>query len=275
MIGSALDVVLVADLADDLLEHVLDGHQAGGAAVLVDDDRHLHLPALHLLEQLGHALALGHEVRRPHQRRHRIGVAPPARQHQQVLDEDDADDVVEVVAVDRDARVLLLAEQRAQLAERRVGADRDDVGPRRHDLADHVSVKSTIDCSSSRLSSLSSCSASRRLGWSSPAALAASAPSRRRGRSASRRAHRRPSSASGQRQQRARQRAERRQQDVEHPLGIARGRSASAAGARRPRRTRPARRAARRSTSASLHVAEPRDQHAGEHGRCRSACAPG
>ena len=35
----ALDVVLVGDLADDLLEDVLDRDQAGGAAVLVDDDR--------------------------------------------------------------------------------------------------------------------------------------------------------------------------------------------------------------------------------------------
>src|SRR5689334_22358328 len=36
-----LDVVLVADLADDLLEHVLDRHEPGGAAVLVHDDRGL------------------------------------------------------------------------------------------------------------------------------------------------------------------------------------------------------------------------------------------
>ena len=58
----ALDVVLVANLADDLLEQILDGHEPGGAAVLVDDDRHLRLPALHLLQQLRDALALRHEV---------------------------------------------------------------------------------------------------------------------------------------------------------------------------------------------------------------------
>jgi hypothetical protein len=47
--GSGLDqgllvvvvVVLVVDVADDLLEHVLDGDEAGDAAVLVDDDRHV------------------------------------------------------------------------------------------------------------------------------------------------------------------------------------------------------------------------------------------
>jgi hypothetical protein len=37
--GWRLAVVLVLDLADDLLEDVLDGDQPGGAAVLVDDDR--------------------------------------------------------------------------------------------------------------------------------------------------------------------------------------------------------------------------------------------
>src|SRR5512139_66817 len=36
-----LDVVFVVDLADDLLDHVLDGDQAGNAAVFVHRDRHV------------------------------------------------------------------------------------------------------------------------------------------------------------------------------------------------------------------------------------------
>ena len=40
-----LHVVLVGDLADDLLDDVLDRDQAGGAAVLVDDDRDVGLLA--------------------------------------------------------------------------------------------------------------------------------------------------------------------------------------------------------------------------------------
>ena len=106
----------------------------GGAAVLVHHDRHLRLPALHLLQQLRHALALGHEIRRPHQRRHRR--LRGRRQRDQVLDEDDPDDVVQVVAVDRHPRVLLFAEERAEILQRRIHADRDNVGTRRHDLAD-------------------------------------------------------------------------------------------------------------------------------------------
>src|SRR5262245_44810169 len=50
--GFTFDVVLVPNLADDLLQQVLDAHQPGGAAVLIDDDGHLRLASLHLLEQL-------------------------------------------------------------------------------------------------------------------------------------------------------------------------------------------------------------------------------
>src|SRR5579864_1670970 len=47
-----LDVVLVPDFPDDLLEQILDGDQAGGSAVFVDDDRALCLLTLELLQQL-------------------------------------------------------------------------------------------------------------------------------------------------------------------------------------------------------------------------------
>ena len=67
-----LDVVFVADLADDLLEKILDGDEAGGAAVFVDDDRHLDLPALELLQQLRHALGFGDERGRTRQRHDRL-----------------------------------------------------------------------------------------------------------------------------------------------------------------------------------------------------------
>ena len=46
--GDLVRVVLVCDLADDLLQHVLDGDQAGDCAVLVDEQRHVVAVALHL-----------------------------------------------------------------------------------------------------------------------------------------------------------------------------------------------------------------------------------
>ena len=44
-------VVLVGDLADELLDEVLEGHEARHAAVLVDDEADVHGVALHLLQQ--------------------------------------------------------------------------------------------------------------------------------------------------------------------------------------------------------------------------------
>ena len=60
-----LDVVLVLDLADDLLEQVLDRHEARRAAVLVEHDRDVDLAPLELVEQVVDRHRLGDEDRRP------------------------------------------------------------------------------------------------------------------------------------------------------------------------------------------------------------------
>ncbi len=61
--------------------------------------------------------------------------APLASDWIRIFDHDEAHDVVQVVGVDRQTRILLLTDQLTELVERRVRADRDDVGTRRHDLA--------------------------------------------------------------------------------------------------------------------------------------------
>src|SRR5262245_29525739 len=60
-----LDVVLIADVADDLLQHVFDGHQSGHAAILVDDYCHVMMAGAEFLEQHVEALALRNEHDRP------------------------------------------------------------------------------------------------------------------------------------------------------------------------------------------------------------------
>ena len=47
-----VDVVLVLDLADDLLDHVLDGDEPVDAAELVDDQRHVDARQAHLHQQV-------------------------------------------------------------------------------------------------------------------------------------------------------------------------------------------------------------------------------
>src|SRR5699024_102544 len=59
--GRLGSVVLVDDLPHDLLEDVLDRHQAGGSSVLVDDDGHVRPPSLHLAEQVTGRLGVRYE----------------------------------------------------------------------------------------------------------------------------------------------------------------------------------------------------------------------
>ena len=139
-----LDVVLVGDLPDDLLEQVLDGDQAGHAAVLVDDHRQVHRAGLHLAQQVVGRLALGNEHGCPHDVVHGSGqvlavlTGPQVLQvGGDVLEVRHPDHVVRVAAHDRDP-----AEARAQVQPH--GAlqagpllEDDHVGARHLDLAGH------------------------------------------------------------------------------------------------------------------------------------------
>ena len=61
-------VMLVLDLADDLLDDVLDRHQALGAAELVDDDGEVDALGAHPGEQVDDAHRFGDEQGVAHQR---------------------------------------------------------------------------------------------------------------------------------------------------------------------------------------------------------------
>ncbi len=130
-------VVLVLDLADDLLEEVLDGHQAGRPAVLVEDDREVDLPPLELVEQVVHAHRLGHEDRRAQDRaKGRPLGGGTLEERQQVLGVQDPDDLVDRLLVDRDPAVALIDERVDRLLERRTRRQRDHRDARDHDLVD-------------------------------------------------------------------------------------------------------------------------------------------
>ena len=113
-------VVLVLDLADDLLDQVLDGHQPVDAAELVDHHRHVDARLAHLHQQI--------EDR--HRRRARTAALRSSRRGepaspslgdrgQHVLDVDEADHVVERLAIDRQARVAAARSCSDDLGERR------------------------------------------------------------------------------------------------------------------------------------------------------------
>ena len=125
--GGGLDlVVLVFDFADDFLHDILDRHQAVGAAVFVDDHRHMQAGLAHFLEQRGNRHGFGHEQ----------DVAPDCVQVEgavlapmahDVADVDHADDVVQIAAIERHARMPLLLDRGDDLVEGRGNLDRRDV----------------------------------------------------------------------------------------------------------------------------------------------------
>ena len=59
-----LRIVLVVDLANDFLQDVLNGDQAGDTAVFVDHDRHMVVRGAEVLEQYVQVLRFGDENRR-------------------------------------------------------------------------------------------------------------------------------------------------------------------------------------------------------------------
>ena len=131
-------VVLIGDVADDGFDQILDGDETGDATVLVDDDAHMLLFALHLAEEFvdlfgfrnedGGALELGDGALRG------LGV----KDLQEVVGEGDAGDVIELAGVDGHAGVDVRFECGGEALERHGAFDGVDLGARGHDFADDL-----------------------------------------------------------------------------------------------------------------------------------------
>ena len=209
-----LAVVLVANLADEFLDHVLDRDEARGAAVLVDHHGELKAPLLELPQQVDDALGLRHERGRAHDLADRARPVRFSRCLDQVLHHDESDDVVEVLGVHRQARVLLLADEAPQIVDALPSAWIATMSGRGVMTSrTSVSPKSTTD-RSSRFSSPDS--RGRRLVGGRALAVrrrtVAAAPSRDIARGPA-------DDERGERAQDVGDRRERRQQQLEQPLG--------------------------------------------------------
>ncbi len=123
-------VELVLDLADDLLEQVLEGDDPVHDAVLVDDDRHVLLLAPEIGEERGEVLGLGDDEGRPGDRLEAHRRDPEVvHRREEIAHVQDADDLVERVPVHGVARVRRVDDGRERLLRRHVGRDRHDIGP--------------------------------------------------------------------------------------------------------------------------------------------------
>ena len=159
-VGPLVLVVLVLDLADDLLDDVLDRDHPVGAAVFVDHQRQMDAAGLHARQQVHRRHRRRHEQHLANElgggQRHRQidrleveiggrellaarlagGAHFRARRHErhQVADVDHADGVVEHLVIDHQPRMAGAGEHLHELAERDLLLDRDDVGARHHDV---------------------------------------------------------------------------------------------------------------------------------------------
>ena len=131
-------VVLVGDVAYDGFEEIFDGDEAGYAAVLVDDDAHVLLFALHLAEELGYFFGLGDEGGGALDLGDGAGVGFGVGDLEKVVGEGDAGDVVEGTGVDGDAGEGVFVDLGGELAEGEVAGDGEDLGARGHDLEDDL-----------------------------------------------------------------------------------------------------------------------------------------
>ena len=127
--------MLVFDVADDLLQHVLDGDQAGHAAVFVNHNGHVIVVGAELAQQHIQALGLGHEGGRAQQVLDVEAVAILLEdQRQQVLGQQDTHDVVMAFTDHRVARMRRVDHGREEFPWGLGRLDADHLRARDHDV---------------------------------------------------------------------------------------------------------------------------------------------
>src|SRR5579872_320620 len=146
----AFNVVLVADFTENLLQRVLERHQADDGSKLIHHQRHVRVALAKLVYQLADRLRLGHHQRLAHQspqleRTQRLALVhrdlPLHPDTHQVLIVDDADDFFPAVFVHRNARVLMLQHNVQDLIDTRVDRKRYEVVAWHHDFSNGISLQ--------------------------------------------------------------------------------------------------------------------------------------
>ena len=140
LVGFLLVVVLVVDVAYDFLDDVFHGDDAAGAAELVYDDGDVYLVLLKVAKQVVYHLGLGDEIRGT-DKGLPTEVGGLAEVRKQVLDVEDALDIVFVFAVDGDAAVVVVHDALEDLGEGGLDVEVYDVYAGGHDFACHLAAK--------------------------------------------------------------------------------------------------------------------------------------
>nr|BFF24683.1 hypothetical protein GCM10025732_26480 [Glycomyces mayteni] len=134
----AAPVVLVVDLAEELLHEVFEGHDPGGAAVFVDDHGDLEAAPAQGAQERADARGLGDLERLGHEVGDRDGAAAVELDAVRGLDVRDADDVVHVLPQDGEAGVPGAGRLGDDVGGGRRALQGDRVDARGHDLSGGV-----------------------------------------------------------------------------------------------------------------------------------------
>ena len=131
------EVVLVLDLAHDLLEQVFERDDPLEGAVLVDDERHVLVLAPELRKHRREVLRLRDDMGRANELLDDDVVDPAVvKGPEEVAHVQEADDVVKRPPVDRVTRERRVDHRGEALVGREVDRERHDLGPRHHHLVD-------------------------------------------------------------------------------------------------------------------------------------------
>ena len=108
-----LDVEFIVDLADDLLNRILDGDEPRHTTVLIDHDRHMIPAATELPQQHVDTLGLGYDDDGSHELADvELVLLTRCKNPQDILGKQDPDDVVPVIVGDWISRVPRLDDRR-------------------------------------------------------------------------------------------------------------------------------------------------------------------
>ena len=132
---------LLADAAHHVLDELLERDEPGDSAELIDRDGHLVARRAKLVEELGDALGLRHEVHVTDHVGHRIVVRElvDGQRPHDVLQGQDTDNVVRRVPVDGEAGVRVLGVCLKELLHAGAALDEDDLRAGCHNVA-HLPV---------------------------------------------------------------------------------------------------------------------------------------
>ena len=125
--------MLVGDFAHDLLDQILDRQQPVDAAILVHHQRQVHTRLTHLQQQVEHRYLRRHH-QRVTQQAFQLKRFGPADIGIDVLDVDHADDLIQLLAIDRQAAMALAPDVLQRLVQRHIHRHGDDIGAWDHDV---------------------------------------------------------------------------------------------------------------------------------------------